>query len=119
MYAEKHLNMKVSDGLHLTLLDHIDFLLKRAEQGQFVKNPLYWNVKRFYPKAFAVGLHSLRMIELKTKLSLPEEEAVSLALYFVNMQGIVGDTEEIIRSMHILKDIMTIIQVHYKIQLNE
>lgn len=118
-YAEQQLNIKVSDYLNLTLLDHIDFLLKRAVKEQFVKSPLYWNVKRFYPKFFAIGLHALTMIEEKLQISLPEDEAVSLALHFVNMQGILGGTEETIQGMHILKNIMTIIQVHYKIQLNE
>ena len=43
-YAEKNINEKINDYLYLTLLDHIDYALKRAKNKQFIKSPLVWEV---------------------------------------------------------------------------
>ena len=85
-YGEEQLNIKASDYLSLALLDHLEFLLKRVEKQQFIKSPLIWDTKRFYPEHFKVGLKALKMIEEQKGLQLPEDEAVSLCLHFVNME---------------------------------
>ena len=59
--GEQLLGQKANDYLYLTLLDHIDFALKRAGKGQFIRSPLTWEVKKFYPGHFQVGLHALKL----------------------------------------------------------
>ncbi len=46
-YGEKTLNIKASDYLSLTLLDHLEFLLKRCEKNQFIKVLWYGMLKDF------------------------------------------------------------------------
>lgn len=119
-YGEKQLDIKASDYLSLTLLDHLEYLIKRAEKQQFIKSPLYFDIKRFYPKHFKVGLTALKLIEKSTGLQLPDDEAVSITLHFVNMQPDVNATQEqTLMEMHALKDILSIIQMHFKVRLDE
>lgn len=117
--GEQLLGQKANDYLYLTLLDHIDFALKRAGKGQFIRSPLTWEVKKFYPGHFQVGLHALKLLKERFHVEFPEDEAVSIALHFVNLQSEGKDLKETIEAMQVLKDILSIIQYHYNIRLDE
>jgi beta-glucoside operon transcriptional antiterminator len=117
--GEQLLGQKVNDYLYLTLLDHIDFALKRAGKGQFIRSPLTWEVKKFYPGHFQIGLHALKLLKERFHVEFPEDEAVSIALHFVNLQSEGKDLKETIEAMQVLKDILSIIQYHYNIRLDE
>lgn len=118
-YGEKLLNEKAGDYLSLTLLDHINFALKRAAKGQFIRSPLTWEVKKFYPKHFEIGIYALDQMKKKYGIEFPEDEAVSIALHFVNLQEGKSNLNETIKSMEILRDIISIIQYHYGLKIDE
>ncbi|MBL1227312.1 PRD domain-containing protein [Enterococcus sp. BWR-S5] len=118
-YSESELGIIASDYLSLTLLDHLEFLLKRVEKNQFIKSPLIWDIKRFYPKHFEVGLKALQMITEQKGIELPEDEAVSLTLHFVNMEESRETKEDRIKEMRALSDIVSIIELHFQVKLDE
>lgn len=117
--AEIKLKIKTTDYLALALLDHINYLIDRAQKKQFITSPLIWNVKRFYPKHFEIGLESLDIISAEKGILFPKDEAVSIALHFIN-----NDLEKdnrIIRNVEIktFSDIISIIEKHFYIKLDE
>lgn len=118
-YGEKILEEKVNDYLYLTILDHVDFSLKRARKGQFIQSPLTWEVKKFYPKHFQIGLHALELLNKQFQVEFPDDEAVSIALHFVNLQSNKSQLKETIQAMQVLKDVLSIIQYHYSIYLDQ
>lgn len=118
-FGESLLGQKASDYLFLTLLDHMDFALRRAAKGQFIRSPLTWEVKKFYPKHFRIGLHGLELLNERFKVEFPEDEAVSIALHFVNLQSEGNHLKETMEAMKTLKDILSIIRYHYNIRLDE
>ena len=117
--GEALLGQKANDYLYLTLLDHIDFALKRAGKGQFIRSPLTWEVKKFYPRHFQIGQYALKLLNERFHVEFPEDEAVSIALHFVNLQSEEPNLKEAIEGMRVLKDILSIIQYHYNIRLDE
>ena len=118
-YAEKNINEKINDYLYLTLLDHIDYALKRAKNKQFIKSPLVWEVRKFYPKHYEVGMNALDIIHKETGIEFPEGEATSIALHFINLQESQVDVKDVIKAMETVNDILTIIRVHFQIQFDE
>ncbi|ACZ10308.1 Transcription antiterminator LicT [Sebaldella termitidis] len=118
-YGEDKLGKKSNDYLNLTLLDHIEFALKRAQKGQFIRSPLTWEVKRFYPKHFQIGIYALDLIKEQIGSEFPVDEAVSIALHFVNMEEGKSNLDEAIHSMETLKDIISIIHYHFQITFDE
>lgn len=117
--GEKKIGKKANDYLYLTLLDHFSFALKRAEKEQFILSPLAWDVKKFYPVYFDIGLYALKRINELYGIEFPEDEAVSIALHFVNIQEGQNQLDERIEDMETLKDMLNIIKYHYNISLNE
>lgn len=117
--AEQSLKVKISDYMTLTLLDHLEFLLERAKKNQFISSPLVWDVKRFYPLHFEVGLNCLKMIEEEKKMIIPDDEAVSIALHFVNLAANQDEKSTRLLEMQALSDIISIIEKHHHITIDE
>ena len=119
-YGEKELNIFVSDYLYLTLLDHIDFAIRRYHKNQFIQSPLHLEVKKYYRKHFNIGLEALKIINKHLHIMFPEEEAVSIALHFINMEKEVRDSgNNAIPLLDELNDILNIIKYHYNITFDE
>lgn len=118
-YGEKMLEKKANDFLSLTLLDHIDFALKRARKKQFIRSPLLWEVQKFYPKHFQIGKYALDKMNKYSENTFPEDEAVSIALHFVNLESDSSHLKETMQAMEVLKDMLSIIQYHFQMQLDE
>lgn len=117
--AEDILEVKANDYLYLTLLDHINFMIERLHNTQILKSPLSWEVKKLYPKQYAVGVQSLKIMEHDLDVTIPEEEAVSIALHFINLQTNNKSIERTVIMMNAIQDIMTIIKYHFQIAFNE
>lgn len=118
-YGEIILQEKANDYIYLTLLDHIDFALKRAKKKEFIYSPLIWEVKKFYPQHFHIGLHALELLSKNFNVIFPDDEAVSIALHFVNLQSSSSKLKETMQTMEILKEIVLLIENHYNLELDE
>lgn len=118
-YAETIIKEEMSDYLYLALLDHIDFAIKRLKQNQVVKSPLAWEVRKFYPEHYKIGLYAVGLIEKTTKLDCPNDEAVPVALHFINLQNQSTNDNALLKAMEVVKDILAIIKYHYKLEIEE
>src|SRR5699024_11591388 len=78
--AGKDLNTELNDSLYLSLSDHIHFAVKRTKEGLPIRNALSWEVQKFYKDEYRVARRAMDLIEEKTGVRLPEDEAASIAL---------------------------------------
>lgn len=85
-YAKTVLPQKLSQSVYLTLTDHINFAITRFHDGMLFENALYSEIKRFYPDEFCIGRYALELIEKRTGVRLPEDEAASIAFHLVNAE---------------------------------
>ena len=113
-YAVNVEKLKLSQNIYITLVDHINFAIERFKEGMTPENALMWEIKRFYPQEYALGLYTLRLIHDRMGLSLPDSEAGFIALHFVNAQYSTH-MKETLSLPHLMRDIMDIV----KSELNE
>ena len=85
-YAKGVLQIQLNHNVYLTLTDHISFAMDRYHKNMMFPNALYREVRRFYATEFAVGMHALTLIEEKTGIRFPDDEAASIALHLVNAE---------------------------------
>lgn len=120
--AEARLDNEVHDSLYVTLADHIHFALSRYQDGIIIRNPLVWEVKRFYTQEFAIGKEAVALINERHHVKLDEDEAVAIALHLVNatMSGAKGENLHLVTEMtKATQAILTIITYHFQIDLDE
>ena len=85
-HAKDHLKLKLNQSIYVTLTDHINFAIERVSQGIEPQNALLWEIKRFYPQGFQLGIYALELIQDRLDILLPEDEAGFIALHFVNAE---------------------------------
>lgn len=117
--AKSQLPAKLSDYIYLSLTDHLDFAITRIQQGQVLRNPLLWEIRKIYPKEYIVGLKAVGLVKEKLGVNLPEDEAGSIALHLVNAQNGSQELEQTIEITEMIKDILQIVKYHYGIDLDE
>lgn len=120
-YAKNILNTKLNDYIYVTLTDHIYNAIKMHDEGLKNLNPLIWEIKKFYPKEFQVGLKALEFIEEELNKKLPEDEAGNITLHLINAQlnssyNKMEDVAEYTKKIH---DILNIVTYTYGITLDE
>lgn len=117
-HARSVLTHKLSDGLYVTLADHLHFALQRQQNNEVLPNPLEWEVRHFYTAEYAIGRQALGMVVARTGTLLPDSEACSIALHIVNAgrNDTMGKTAQITRLIYQLQNI---VKYFFNIPLDE
>ncbi|MCG4734580.1 PRD domain-containing protein, partial [Casaltella massiliensis] len=74
-YAQIKLSRKLNESIYISLSDHTYSAIQRMKEGVNVKNAILWETKRFYKEEFEIGMKALDIIENKTGVRLPDDEA--------------------------------------------
>lgn len=116
--ATKVITDKIQRTIYITLLDHINFAIERFYQNIQLYNPLLNEIRRFYPREFLVGQEAVRLLNKKLSVTMPEDEAASIALHFINAE-LGRDTFEMVDLTKIIQNAVKITKYHYNVELNE
>lgn len=118
-FGKTKLNTTLNDYIYLALVDHLSFAIDRSKKEQFISSPLTWNVKKFYPKHFEIGMYGLDLLHKQYAIEFPEDEAVSIALHFINQQFDEAVLTQTNSDLKTLKHILNIIKYHFNIEFDE
>ncbi|WDH99200.1 PRD domain-containing protein [Paenibacillus urinalis] len=112
------LNKSISDGIYVSLSDHIHFAVQRLTKGQITRNPLTWEVQHFYKAEYDVAADALTLIKERLGIDFPKEEICNIALHFINAE--VNDSmNDVTHLMQLLQEIMNIIKYHFNVEFDE
>lgn len=103
---------KLNSVLLFTLAEHLHFAVERSRSGQTILNKLSWEVKRYYPQEYSVGLQARAQVNEKFDIELPEEEAVNIAFHLINASS-QDDDSTAHQQVELVNRIADI--VHYKL----
>lgn len=118
-YASDILNCKLNDNVFISLIDHISFAIERFHKNISLQNRLLWEVKKFYPNEFKVGIYAVNKINDILGVKLLEEEAGNIAFHIVNAQTENSEMENTILMIKMMKDILNIIKYHLDVNLDK
>lgn len=117
--AKSHLSYKLDDYLYIALTDHLSFAISRHKQGIDLKNPLSWEIRKYYKQEYQIALKTLDIIEADTGIRLPEDEAASIALHLVNSQLSGENMASTVQVTNMVSSIVNIVKYHFRIDLDE
>lgn len=120
-YANNILEVELNDYIYVTLTDHISHSIKMFKQGHNSTNALIWEIKKFYPKEFQIGLKAIEFIESELEIRLPDDEAANIALHLINAQvnNSASGIKDIGKQTKMVQDILNIVKYTYGIELDE
>lgn len=117
--AQSHLPFKLDEYLYVALTDHISFAISRYKQGIHLKNPLLWEIRKYYKQEFQVALKAIDIIEKETEIALGEDEAASIALHLVNSQISGENMATAVQITEMVDTILNIVKYYFKMELDE
>lgn len=104
--------------IHIALLDHIQFSVKRYRENIMVQNVFLEETEYLYPKEFAFSKTVLEKINQKLQIQLPQSEASFICMH---IHAAIQKESVSFSSMmvQILADSIAIIERELKVNLNE
>lgn len=117
-YVREKLNRRLNDNIFITLIDHINFAIERKENHLEYKNALLWEIKKFYPSEYQMGLKAIDMIEERLQVRLSEDEAGFIALHFVNAE-LDTDMSSTYQITELIHDVLEIVKNYYDTTFDE
>lgn len=109
---------KLSKGIYISLLDHLNCAIDRGKDGILVENSLLWEIKRFYSAEYQIGLYAVELIRKELGVSLPEDEAGFVAMHILNAE-LGSDMKKTTIIPDVLKDVYNIIGYSAKHKIDE
>lgn len=116
--AKVTLKNPLNDSLYISITDHLYAAIQRVKEGVRVRNLLLWDVKRFFPDEFSVGVSAVKKIKEQFGIDLGEDEAGNIALHLVNAQT-ESDNEDAYMMAELMQEIIQITSYYFKVQLDE
>lgn len=116
--ANRRVSKPLNESIYIALTDHIVYSIKRQKEGIVVKNSVLWEMKKFYPDEYNMGLEALNIIQKRLDVALPEDEAAFIALHIINASS---DYEDLLitKSTRIIQEIINFIKYYFKIEFDE
>lgn len=117
-FAKVKLDSTIKDTAFLSLADHMYGVEQRVRDGFFMENFLMWDIKRFFPKEYEVGLYANELFSTYIGMELPDDEAGFIALTLVNSELKDGSSnaQELAQ---LIEEIMTIVKYSLEIPLDD
>lgn len=116
--AKVTLKNPLNDSLYISITDHLYAAIQRVKEGVRVRNLLLWDVKRFFPDEFSVGVDAVKRIKKRFGIDLGEDEAGNIALHLVNAQT-ENDNDDAFLMTEMMQEIIQITSYYFKVQLDE
>lgn len=117
--AKDNLPYKLNDYLYVALIDHLNFAVERHKRGLDLKNPLLWEIRKYYKQEFLISLEALELINKELEITLPEDEAASIALHLVNSQLSGENIATMIQVTEMVNDILNIVKYYFQMELDQ
>lgn len=118
-YAKQTLGKRLNDLIYIGLIDHIYAATERFKEGIHLKNPLLWDIKRFYPDEYKIGLKGLELVKEKFNIELPVDEAGFIAFHIVNASYDKSSISDVIETSKIMQEIINIVKYEFRKDFNE
>lgn len=117
--VSKRLNVNFTDYQYLVLADHIDFMLKRTDEGfELGQGTVGWELKKLFPKEYSAAKDALKLLQEKTKLIFPNSEVVYLTYHFINASSDQTKLQDTIKITKLIHGVIEIIEYQYGMQLD-
>lgn len=117
-YVKSSLGKKLNNSIYITLTDHINTLIERAETNAYVKNTMLWDIKRIYKDEFKTAREVVSKINEKLGSQLDDNEAASITMHIVNAE-LETNMKTAVDITKTMTDILNIVKYHFKIVYDE
>lgn len=115
---ENNLKENLNEGIHISLIDHINFTLKRLRENNDIVNPFLVETEVLYKREYALAQIAVGMLEKRTGIRIPDGEAGFIALHIHSARN-KGNLSKTIKYTYITNIIVKFVEDNLKIILDK
>lgn len=117
-FGKIKLGKNLNETIYVNLTDHIHSSVERYQEGIILKNPLRWDIERFYPDEYSVGEKAIEIVRNELGIAFEIDEAAFIAIHFVNAEQ--DKTFQLAYEVtEITKQIENIVKKEYRTEFDE
>lgn len=116
--AKLKIQNEINSNIVFTLADHINFAIERCKKNMDIKMPFCYDIQHLYEDEMYIGEWAVKLINKKLDLHLSKDEAVSIALHFINAENMQNKEEDKVDEKTIIRDLTEIIETDFSIKIN-
>lgn len=116
-FVSQHLN-EINEHLHIALIDHLAFAIRRLQQGMIVENPFLQEIQVMYPMEYDLAVKGAKMFEEELNVSLPEAEIGFITLHLHSARAS-QDISKTRKSTMLINKLTEIIEVELNLKIEK
>ena len=112
------LNEDLDEKIHIGLIDHLNFAIKRIVNGEIIENPFITETKVLYKKEYMLAEKAAKMLENELDLLIPEDEIGLIALHIHSSRNS-GNLNDTIKSTNLSNMVITCVEEQLDIKIDK
>lgn len=116
--ARAIIHNEMNANIVFTLADHINFAMERYKKKMSLKMPFSHDIQHLYEEEMLVGEIAVKIINKEMKIHLAKDEAISIALHFINAETMQIQEENKIDEGKIIEDITNLIETDFALEID-
>lgn len=116
-YIQSNFEKDMNEHIHVSLSDHISFLVRRHKMGVSILNPFMKETGILYPKETAIAKQVLQMLNRELNLNIPESECSFIILHIISATSDKTLTD-IQHTNQIINTLMDVLEKHLNVVLD-
>lgn len=116
--AEEELETELNPNFPFTLADHLNFAVERLKKGVDLTEAISYDIQYLYEKEYALGKKALTIMYDVTGITLPQSEAVNIALHILNNEKGRDDATRVLRDARIISEVDRIIEERLNVKMD-
>lgn len=116
--ARAIIHNEMNANIVFTLADHINFAMERYKKKMSLKMPFSHDIQHLYEEEMLVGEIAVKIINQEMNIHLAKDEAISIALHFINAETMQMQEENKIDEGKIIEDITNLIETDFALVID-
>ena len=117
-YARERIDNELNSNIVFTLADHINFAIQRYQKHMIIKMPFNYDIQYLYETEMDIGKKAVAFINQKKQINLPSDEAVAIALHFINAENMVFKKIDKVNEDKLIAEITNLIEKRFVMNIN-
>lgn len=113
----KRVDKELNENVHVGLIDHLYFTVKRIKENQPINNPFLVEIQTLYKDEFRLAELVVNKIEKNYSITLPKDEVAFIALH-IHSALTDQDTSNTLKDSYLVNKIIKLLEKKFNIKID-
>ena len=117
-YIASELEEDLDERIHIALVDHLNFAVKRLSNNEEIENPFLSEIKALYQKEYVLAEKVAETLQSEKKLTIPVSEIGFIALHIHSARSS-GKLSNTLKNTYLINSIVEYVEKQMDVQIDK